>query len=153
MFEYSAAFSYTNFLGVPLQQDPNDAFAIMDLLWHLKPDLLIELGTNGGGSAFFYAFIMRAYNPNAKIITLDPLRTRDWNYDRLKTVCPHCVDARDTALWKDSDAITFLNEYPSDAVNKIRDLIGEWGSKVVMVMDDSNHVTKTVSVHLETYSK
>ena len=30
-------------LGVPLQQDPSDAFAIADLLWRLRPDLVIEV--------------------------------------------------------------------------------------------------------------
>ena len=60
LFERTSAFSYTNFLGVPLQQDPNDAFAIMDLIWRLKPDLILELGTAGGGSSFFYGTIMTA---------------------------------------------------------------------------------------------
>mmetsp|Transcript_29246 Transcript_29246/g.49368 ORF Transcript_29246/g.49368 Transcript_29246/m.49368 type:complete len:83 (-) Transcript_29246:1883-2131(-) len=73
----------------------------MDLLWRLKPDVLIELGTNGGGSAFFYAFIMRAYNPRAKVITIDPKRTIDWNIEQVRGVCPHCINARDTMLWKE----------------------------------------------------
>lgn len=152
MFEYSAAFTYPNFLGVSLQQDPNDAFALMDLLWRLKPDLLIELGTNGGGSAFFYAFIMRAYNPAAKVITIDPMRTSDWNLKQVRNVCPHCVNARDTALWKESDTITFINEMPVNALGKIRELMSEWGSSRVLVMEDSNHHTETVSDNLHNFA-
>lgn len=152
MFEFSAAFTYPNFLGVSLQQDPNDAFAIMDLIWRLKPDLLIELGTNGGGSAFFYAFIMRAYNPQAKVVTIDPMRTKDWNLDAVKRVCPHCIDARDTALWTDTDAITFIHKYPAETVPIVQALIQKWGSKTVMVMEDSNHKTKSVTDNLNSFA-
>ena len=50
--EAFVTFSFTNFLGVPMQQGPKDAFAIMDLIWRLKPDLILEFGTAGGGSGF-----------------------------------------------------------------------------------------------------
>ncbi len=53
LFESASMFSYTNFLGIPLQQDPNDAFAIMDMIWRVKPDLIIELG--------FYYIIFHIY--------------------------------------------------------------------------------------------
>ncbi|CAK0899233.1 unnamed protein product [Prorocentrum cordatum] len=56
------------FFGVSNQQDPADAFVIMDMLGRVQPDLVIELGTAGGGSAFFYARIMREYNPSARIL-------------------------------------------------------------------------------------
>lgn len=125
LFETTAMFTYSNFLGVPVQQDPNDAFALMDLIWRLKPDLLIELGTAGsiflsrdynsftycivgGGSAFFYGMIMAAYNPDAHVITIDPARTYDWNKPGVEKVCPHCVYARDTAFWKDSGMLSRL---------------------------------------------
>ena len=55
LFQATKLHSVTRWLGVPLQQDPSDAFAIADLLWRLQPDLVIELGTSGGGSAAFYA--------------------------------------------------------------------------------------------------
>eukprot|EP00966_Prymnesium_polylepis_P250528 5793392-Prymnesium_polylepis.1 len=60
-------YSTVTFLGIALQQDPLDAFAIGDLLWRVRPQLLIELGTAGGGSAFFYASMMRQYDPTASV--------------------------------------------------------------------------------------
>jgi len=60
-------------MGVALQQDPNDAFVIADMLWRVQPDLVIELGTSGGGSAHFFAHIMEAYNPNAKVIDFNSI--------------------------------------------------------------------------------
>jgi len=41
-----------------MQQTPNDAFVIADMLWRIRPDLVIELGTSGGGSAHFFAHVM-----------------------------------------------------------------------------------------------
>jgi hypothetical protein len=37
------------------------------MLWRLKPDLVIELGTSGGGSAVFFAHVMQQYNKHAKV--------------------------------------------------------------------------------------
>lgn len=152
LFELSKLFTFPNFLGVPLQQDPNDAFALMDLIWRLKPDMLIELGTAGGGSAFFYSFIMTNYNPNAKVITIDPKRTNDWNKQELVKICPHCTYARDTPVWK-SGAIEFLKMTPCDAVDIISSRIEEYSSKRVLVMDDGNHLYKTVLENAECLSR
>lgn len=139
-------------LGVPLQQDPNDAFAIMDLLWRLKPDLLIELGTAGGGSAFFYGFIMKMYNPLAKVITIDPKREVDWNRKLVHTVCPHCVYARNTNLWN-SSTINFFKEQPVKMVDRVQAMIDKWGSKRVLVMEDGNHLTETVLENINAFAK
>jgi cephalosporin hydroxylase len=154
IFEKAALFTYTNFLGVSLQQDPSDAFALMDLIWRLKPDLLIELGTAGGGSAFFYAMIMTAYNPNAHVITMDPKRLEDWNKINVQKVCPHCISGRDTPLW-DTDTIHFFPMLPTDpnTTALVDQCIEKWKPKVILVMDDSNHLTDIVKGNIETYAK
>ena len=130
----------------------SDAFVIMDLLWRLKPDLVIELGTAGGGSAFYYATIMNAYSTEAHVLTIDPLRVRDWNWQNVNRVCPHCIPARETNLWK-SGAIEFYNEYPSAVIEKIKERIAVLGSKNIIVIEDSNHKTATVLENLELYSQ
>jgi cephalosporin hydroxylase len=154
IFESAALFTYTNFFGVSLQQDPSDAFALMDLLWRLQPDLLIELGTAGGGSAFFYAMIMTAYNPSAHVITMDPKRLEDWNLAKVRQICSHCVSGRDTALWN-SDTIHFLPLLPTDSNTTalVDEYIERWKPKTVLVMDDSNHLTQIVRGNIETYAR
>lgn len=96
MHESFGMFSTTSFLGVALQQDPLDAFAIGDLLWRVRPRLLIELGTSGGGSALYYAHVMAAYDPHATVLTIDPARggmagvpLRNWNHAQIAAFCPH----------------------------------------------------------------
>lgn len=72
MFEREGLFDKTSWLGVPQQQDPNDAMMIQELLFAHNVDVVIELGTNGGGGALFFASVMSLYNPAAKVITIDP---------------------------------------------------------------------------------
>ena len=153
LFERTAAFSYTNFLGVPMQQDPSDAFAIMDLIWRSKPDLIVELGTAGGGSAFFYGIIMTAYNPNGHIITIDPMRKYDWNLRNVHKVCPHCIDARKTPFWKNAGVIDFHNQPVEEMVDIVRQRIIDWKSTNVLVIDDSNHLTSVVLKNLRLFSQ
>merc|ERR550537_1908907 len=99
MFENLALFSHTSWFGVATQQDPSDAFQLSTLLWREQPDLLIEIGTNTGGGAIFYATIMREYNPSSLVLTIDPKDpSRDWA--RVNKGCPACKDVRCTKIWQ-----------------------------------------------------
>jgi cephalosporin hydroxylase len=153
LFESAALYTYPNFLGVSLQQDPSDFFVLMDLLWRLKPDLVIELGTAGGGSAFFYAMIMTAYDKDAHVITMDPMRTKDWNLKHVKEVCPHCLSGRETPLWNSGVIHSITDRMPQDATSEVDSLIKRWGSKRVVVIEDSNHLTEVVANNLHAYAQ
>ncbi len=84
LFELRGLHSAITHRGVGMQQDPTDAIAIADLLWRVRPRLLIELGTSGGGSALYYARIMMAYDPLARVLTMDPANGTtplvNWNH-------------------------------------------------------------------------
>ena len=121
-------------------------------MWRLKPDLLIELGTAGGGSAVYYATIMTAYNKNAHVITIDPMRKKLWNWRQVHKVCKHCIDPKETPIWK-SSTIEFYHEPPAKVVNIIHRKISEWQSNVVMVIEDSNHHTESVLNNLGNFSQ
>lgn len=78
------------------------------MLWRIQPDLVIELGTSGGGSSNFFGHIMEQYNPRAKILTMDPAMLKltgqrelvDWNYREIKEFCPHCRPANTQRPYK-----------------------------------------------------
>ena len=57
-------------------QDPDDAFVRHDLFRRLKPDLLIKLGTDTGGSAIFLSSFMKVCNPQSLMFRLGPQRVR-----------------------------------------------------------------------------
>ena len=58
-------------LGVPTEQNPNDAWIIQEIISEVKPDYIVEAGTFYGGSAVLWASILRELNPNGKVITID----------------------------------------------------------------------------------
>ena len=59
-----------HWLGYVIQKSSFDLMAFHNLLYDIKPDILVETGTWHGGSALFYATIMDAIN-HGQIITID----------------------------------------------------------------------------------
>jgi cephalosporin hydroxylase len=59
------------FMGVPTLQNPTDLWIVMEIMWEMKPDLIVESGTYKGGSAPFWAIILEHMNPNGRVITID----------------------------------------------------------------------------------
>jgi cephalosporin hydroxylase len=137
-FEENQRFSYMSWLGVYVQQDPIDAFAIQDMLWRVKPDLVIEIGTNTGGGAVFYSTVMRAYNPNAKIVTLDVVpEPRNWN-KKSQHNCPGCMLGPEHPYWKDG-MITYIQGRVTEKETraKVQKFVDE--AKTVLVIEDASH--------------
>src|ERR1700681_2171040 len=48
----------TSWLGVTVGKSPFDLWTYQEMLFELKPDLLIETGTCLGGSAYYFASLM-----------------------------------------------------------------------------------------------
>jgi cephalosporin hydroxylase len=48
------------------------------MLYDVKPDLIIETGTNSGGGSLYMAVLMEAINPECKIFTIDTLPIDEW---------------------------------------------------------------------------
>ena len=163
MFDHRGMHSTTTFMNVAMQQDPSDAFAIGDLLWRVRPRLLIELGTSGGGSALFFARLMLGYDPEARIITIDPFSgpvgldgavLENWNRQQIALFCPQCKSAADQSVWK--HAVTFIRSNPTNAstVAYVRDRVLQIAKQgfPIMVIEDSNHVLVNVRGNLNFYS-
>ncbi len=55
-YEYSYHFTW---LGIPIIQYPHDIIAMQELIWKIKPDLIIETGIAHGGSIIFYASMIQ----------------------------------------------------------------------------------------------
>jgi cephalosporin hydroxylase/2-polyprenyl-3-methyl-5-hydroxy-6-metoxy-1,4-benzoquinol methylase len=158
LFQLRSMHSEITFHGVAMQQDPSDALAIADLLWRVRPRLLIELGTSGGGSAAFFARTMRGYDPEARVLTIDPAHSTtpliDWNHFEIRAFCPWCRRANETQIW--ASAVTFLNAFPqSDAAMGVARRMH--GAAVaaglpVMVMEDSDHVYEHCMTNIRAYA-
>ena len=139
LFEVRGMHSDITFMGVGLQQHPLDAFAIGDLLWRVRPRLMNELGTSGGGGALYYARIMRGYDPQAHVLTIDPAMNTmplvNWNHREM------CKPANSTRTWR--QAVTYLRHLPSSATALgIARAMAANATAVglpVLVVEDSDH--------------
>lgn len=57
----TAAHKYTynfSWLGRPIIQFPQDVIAMQEIIWRVKPDLILETGIAHGGSLIFYASLL-----------------------------------------------------------------------------------------------
>src|SRR5580765_7454783 len=53
--QYSYNFSW---MGRPIIQYPQDMIAMQEIIWQVKPDLIIETGIAHGGSLIYYASLL-----------------------------------------------------------------------------------------------
>ena len=147
LFEKTQRFGLSKWLGVQCQQDPSDGILIQTLLWEIKPDLIIDLGTNNGGSALFFASIMNYYNQKGKIITVDVKNfTENWI-----NLCKDCSNPAESPLWK--QYVTFYQGYTTDQkiLETVQKHVNE--SKIVFVIQDASHSGVDVYHDLVAYSK
>lgn len=139
-FNYSHHFKW---LGVPVIQHPSDLIIMQELLYKIKPDLIIETGVARGGSLIFYSSIMdmiwgKNDPKNGKIIGID-IDIRKHNRD---TIEKHFLNNR-IQLIEGSSIDIFTKE-------KVYSLCSDY--KNIMVILDSNHTYDHVLEELKIYS-
>ena len=82
--KYSYHFEW---LGRPIIQHPQDMIGIQQLIWNVKPDLIIETGVARGGSLIFYAslqeLIFKKSKLKSKVIGID-IKIKKNNYSKIK---------------------------------------------------------------------
>ncbi len=67
-YKYSYHFTW---MGRPIIQHPEDIVAMQELIWKVKPDVIIETGIAHGGSLMFYASMMELLHKNGIVIGID----------------------------------------------------------------------------------
>jgi len=59
------------YLGIPTWQHPFDAWATQEIICEVRPDLIVECGSNLGGSALMWSTLLDQVNPNGRVLTID----------------------------------------------------------------------------------
>lgn len=65
--QYSYNFSW---MGRPIIQYPQDMIAMQEIIWEIKPDLIIETGIAHGGSLIYYASLLELIG-NGEVLGID----------------------------------------------------------------------------------
>ncbi len=58
-------------MDIPVRKNPMDLIIMQEILWETKPTLIIESGTQVGGSAVFFASILDLAGVDFRIYTID----------------------------------------------------------------------------------
>ena len=133
--EYSYHFSW---LGRPIIQFPQDIIAVQEIIWRVRPELIIETGIARGGSLIFHASILEMMGGNGRVVGVD-IDIREHN--RVE-ILKHPMSKRITMIQGSS-----IDEAVVQQVYKLAA-----GNKPILVILDSNHTHEHVLKELELYS-
>lgn len=61
----------TTYRGIPLLKDPFHFTVVPQLLWELRPRTIFEFGAYHGGSALWMADLMKLYDSESRVLSLD----------------------------------------------------------------------------------
>lgn len=82
---HSGAVQQTYWLGVPLQKSPLDCWVYQEIIAELRPDLIVETGTDLGGSALFFASICDAIG-HGRVLSIDIRRAPALKHERIRFI-------------------------------------------------------------------
>ncbi|GAB2657620.1 cephalosporin hydroxylase family protein [Flavihumibacter cheonanensis] len=132
--QYSYNFSW---MGRPIIQYPQDMIAMQELIWDIKPDLIIETGIAHGGSLIYYASLLELIG-KGDVLGID-IDIRAHNKAAIEA---HPMFKRITMIEGSSIA--------SDTVDKVKAYAA--GKQTIMVCLDSNHTHEHVLNELKLYA-
>jgi len=133
--KYSYNFSW---MGRPIIQYPQDIIAMQEIIWNLKPDLIIETGIAHGGSLIFYASMLELLGGKGKVLGID-IDIREHNRREIET---HPMFKHITMIEGSS-----IDDRVIEQVRKFAN-----GKKRVLVCLDSLHTHDHVLRELEAYT-
>jgi cephalosporin hydroxylase len=153
--QYKWAYNFT-WLGRPAIQFPNDAWALQEIIWKVRPDLIIETGIAHGGSLVFSASMLALLDladaieagamldptqSSRKVVGID-IDIREHNKAAIKA---HPMAGRIEMIQGSSTDLGIINQ-----VHELSASPG--GGKKILVCLDSNHTHDHVLAELEAYA-
>lgn len=136
---WDTKYVYTfTWLGRPIIQLPEDMIRIQEVIYSVKPDVIIETGIAHGGSLIFYASLFKAMG-KGRVIGVDI------------EIRPH--NRREIENHELFEYITLIegSSIAAETIQTVNQLIKP-GEKVLVILD-SNHTREHVLAELRAYSK
>jgi len=124
-------------MGIPIIKFPSDLVVLQEIIFEVKPDLIIETGVAHGGSLCFLASMQKLYNPKARTIGVEI----DFRKHNEKN-CSKIFKQLKIKVLKNSST-------DPGTINKLKKLSK---NKKVMVILDSDHSHEHVLNELNLYS-
>lgn len=123
-------FGSVQWLGHPIWQNVLDLWTIQETIAEVRPGLLIECGTNRGGSALFYAHLFDLMG-TGEVVTVDIARLHDLSHPRVTYL--------------------FGSSISGEVVEEVRKKAASHTGPVMVILD-SDHSRDHVRKELECYA-
>lgn len=138
--KYTYNFSW---MGRPIIQFPQDMIALQEIIWEVKPDMIIETGIAHGGSLIFSASMLTLLEAcgeieNGKVLGID-IDIREHNK---KAIEAHPMSKKITMFQGSS-----IDE---EMIQKVHEFAKK-GKKILIILD-SNHTHEHVLAELKAYA-
>ncbi len=127
-----------SWLGRPIIQYPQDMVAIQEIIYQVKPDLIIETGIAHGGSIIFSASILELIGGEGEVLGID-IDIREHNRKEIEN---HRMAKRIKMIQGSSVSEDTIKKVYEIAKNK----------KNILVILDSNHTHEHVLAELNAYA-
>lgn len=148
--KYSYNFAWQ---GRPIIQYPQDIIAMQELIWEVRPDLIIETGIAHGGSLIFGASMLAQLDMCEAIeqgVVFDPRKSQrkmlgvdiDIRAHNREAIEAHPMDSRIQMIQGSS--------VDSDIIDQVKQVADHY--KRILVCLDSNHTYDHVLAELEAYA-
>ncbi len=131
--------SYTfTWMGIPVIQMPEDLVRIQEVIYRIKPDVIVETGVAHGGSLIFYASLLKILG-KGRVVGVD-IEIRPHNRTAIEQ---HWL----------SDLITLVEGSSTDEeiVAQVREEAA--AAETTLLILDSSHTREHVLAELEAYSE
>jgi cephalosporin hydroxylase len=125
-------FGDVTWLGYPIWQNVLDLWVLQEAISEIKPSLVLETGTNRGGSALFYSHLMGLLGIEPRVVTVDVERLHDLDVPGVEFVIGDSVGG--------------------PVLDRMR-AAAESVSGPVLVVLDSNHASDHVYAEMSAYSE
>jgi|TARA_B110000879_G_C10978731_1_gene434542 cephalosporin hydroxylase len=137
--EYSYNFSW---MGRPIIQFPQDMIAMQEIIWEIKPDLIIETGIAHGGSLIYYASLLEMISNSGfgegKVLGID-IDIREHNRKEIEL----------HPMYKNIEMIQG-SSISAETIKQVEQLAK--GKERVLVVLDSNHTHQHALEELIAYA-
>lgn len=115
--------------GIPAIKSPLDMWNYQQLIWSLQPSLIIEFGTNCGGSAVYFSRILTAMGGNRRVFTVDvEERQVDPKLVNIENIIFHRASTTDSSV--------------IEAIERLRH---EFPGPVFVILDSDHSMTHVLS--------
>jgi cephalosporin hydroxylase len=91
LIRHTDNFGAVTWLGHPIWQNVLDLWSLQEAIAEIRPALLLETGTNRGGSALFYAHLFELLG-HGRVVSVDVARMHSLEHERAEFLIGSSVD-------------------------------------------------------------